>query len=143
VLLLRTTGIIAGTAAIAVTLGAVTIAATLRQLNNFQNKNGEPGGSPFFANLPCRLGSALNARMFHERLAPQERCVQLYFSSKPGGVMSPPELNELTPPVYSLSASIASEDSVNPEFHRLVFSYLTGDGLLDEEGFAELIPAHE
>jgi hypothetical protein len=36
--------------------------------------------------------------MFRKRLAPQERCVQLWFSSKPGGVMSPPELMELSPP---------------------------------------------
>jgi hypothetical protein len=30
---------------------------------------------PFLASLPCRLGSALTARMFRERLAPRERCV--------------------------------------------------------------------
>ena len=65
-------------------------------------KEGEPGGSPSLPNLLRRLRSALVARMFRERLAPRERCVQLWFSSKPGGVMSPPELLELSSPMYSL-----------------------------------------
>jgi len=50
--------------------------------------------------------------MFRERLAPQERCAQLSFSSKPGGVMSPPELDELTTTVYADAKRIASEDCV-------------------------------
>jgi len=51
--------------------------------------------------------------MFRERLAPRERCAQFWFSSKPGGVMSPPELNELSSPVYAPATSFASEEREN------------------------------
>jgi hypothetical protein len=69
---------------------------------------------PLFANWLCRLRSAPRARMFRKRLAPQERCVQLWFSSKPGGVMSPPELMELSPPgVLPLSLNCKSRLRAN------------------------------
>jgi hypothetical protein len=88
---LSTTGTIAGIDT------DLTILTTLQLSNSGQNQKGEAARLPLFANLLCRLGSALIARMFRERLAPRERCVQLWFSSKPGGVMSPPELLELSP----------------------------------------------
>jgi hypothetical protein len=72
---------------------------------------------PFFANLLCRLGSAPEARMFHGRRAPQERCDQLWCSSKPGGVIVPPELLELTPHLYSSNLWIASEEMGTRNFH--------------------------
>lgn len=56
--------------------------------------------------------------MFRERRAPQKRCDQLWFSSKPGGVMFPPELSELTLCLYSPNSWNASEDLKNPEFQR-------------------------
>jgi hypothetical protein len=88
---------------------------TLIRMPQRGKEKGEPGGSPF-PNLLCRPGSAQNARMFRERRAPQKRCDQLWFSSKPGGVMFPPELNELTPRLYSSNSPGASEDLVNSEF---------------------------
>src|SRR6266851_6053469 len=79
------------------------------------NKRGNLAAPPF-AFLLCRLGSALKARMFRERRTPQKRCDQLWCSSKPGGVMVPPELLELTPCLYSSDSSIASEERVNAQF---------------------------
>jgi hypothetical protein len=35
--------------------------------------------------------------------------LQLWFSSKPGGVMLPPELDELALLIYSYAGSVASE----------------------------------
>ena len=84
------TGITADTGAF---IAVITIMLSSNSVEN--QKRGNRAVPPFF-NLLCRLGSALIARMFRERLAPQERCVQLWFSSKPGGVMSPPELFELS-----------------------------------------------
>src|SRR6266851_10285280 len=69
---------------------------------------------PFF-NLLCRLGSDANRASVFGRRAPRERCVQLWFSSKPGGVMSPPELYELTSHVYSSDSLNASEELENPQ----------------------------
>jgi hypothetical protein len=105
-------------------------------------KKGEPHGSPFFG-LMCRLRSAQKARMFRERLAPRERCVQLWFSSKPGGVMSPPELNELSSPVYSLFSSIASEEWVNTQIPQRALSSAAQGILFNEKSFPKLIPAYE
>jgi hypothetical protein len=54
----------------------VTITGLRRNANSkasTRKAKGEPGGSPF-AVLHCRLGSALKARMFPERRAPQKRC---------------------------------------------------------------------
>jgi hypothetical protein len=75
---------------------AITIILLLRNIrsNPDKRKRGNLAVPPF-AIVLCRLGSALEARMFHGRRAPQERCVQLWCSSKPGGVMIPPELGEL------------------------------------------------
>ena len=42
--------------------------------------------------------------------APQKRCDQLWCSSKPGGVMFPPELIELTIRLYSSELANASEE---------------------------------
>lgn len=82
-----------------------------REKANFAEQKRGAWRLPFFADLLCRLGSALTARMFRERLAPQERCAQLWFSSKPGGVVIiPPELVELTGPVYSRAGRKASPD---------------------------------
>jgi len=91
----RTTVTIAGIAAVITAITTVRV-STDRQNQKDKIKKGEPGGSPFFPNWLCRLRSAPSARMLRERLAPRERCVQLWFSSKPGGVMSPPELMELS-----------------------------------------------
>ncbi len=55
--------------------------------------------------------------MFHERRAPQKRCVQFWCSSKPGGVMVPPELVKLTVRLYSSDSLNASEERVNTHFH--------------------------
>jgi hypothetical protein len=73
------TAIIAGTAlALA---GVITIITNPQHNTNLQSlvrkQKGEPGGLPPFATLLCRLGSALEARMFRERRAPQKRCDQL------------------------------------------------------------------
>jgi hypothetical protein len=49
--------------------------------------------------LLCRLGSDAEIRVRFQGDAHRESGVyQLCFSSKPGGVMLPPELDELTPP---------------------------------------------
>ena len=52
----------------------LTILTTRHRSNSGYNEKGEAARLPLFANLLCRLGSALIARMFHERLAPRERC---------------------------------------------------------------------
>jgi hypothetical protein len=62
--------------------------------------------------------------MFRERRAPQERCDQLLFSSKPGGVMSPPELNELTALVYADAAANASEKNEKKLLRNQARGYL-------------------
>src|SRR6266516_3652431 len=54
-----------------------------------------------------------NARFF-KRLAPQKWCVQFWCSSKPGGVMFPPELVELTSFLYSQKLLDAREKLANP-----------------------------
>jgi len=89
---------------IAVIVAATAVITVLRASTDRSSQKGGAGRLPLFANLLCRLRSALTKRMFQERRAPQERCVQLWFSSKPGGVMSPPELLELSSPMYSLAA---------------------------------------
>jgi hypothetical protein len=104
IVLRRTTGTIAGIA----TPSIATIIGLL-QHDKSATKMGSQA-APHFHPLLCRLGSALEARMFRERLAPRERCAQLFCSSKPGGVMSPPKLSELTPPCYSCAAANASKD---------------------------------
>ena len=86
----RTTDTIDGIAAV------IAGIATVQASTSWQNQKGGAWRLPLFANLLCRLRSALTARMFRERRAPQERCVQHWYSSKPGGVMSPPELTELS-----------------------------------------------
>jgi len=99
--------------------GVITIITRTRRSPdlNLSSWNGkrEPGGS-LFPFLLCRLGSALAARMFRERRAPQKRCVQFWCSSKPGGVMIPPELLELTVRLYSSDSLNASEERVNAQF---------------------------
>jgi hypothetical protein len=67
----------AGTPVAGVTI--VIITKLQRNTNSHaltRKAKGEPSGSPF-AILLCRLGSALKARMFRERRAPQKRCDQL------------------------------------------------------------------
>jgi hypothetical protein len=84
--------------------GAITIVAPVRHNGSSIIDKFKKGGSrrlPPFANVLYRHRSALSARMFRERRAPRERCVQFWFGSKPGGVMSPPELSA---PIYSLAA---------------------------------------
>jgi len=81
--------------------------------------------APPFAILLCRLRSALTARMFRERLAPRERCAQLWLSSKSGGVMSPPELIELSFLVYSPATPFASKEWANtPILETSIFLFL-------------------
>ena len=72
-------------------------------------QNGEPEGSPFFQFAVFASEATPNRARVFGRRAPQERCVQLWFSSKPGGVMLPPELDELSPHVYSCDVGNASE----------------------------------
>ena len=93
---------------------------------------------PLFAILLCRLGSALEARMFHGRRAPQERCVQLWCSSKPGGVMIPPELYELTNRFYSCGVLNASEEQVNTRYPQIAFRQISL-ALFLMKRFAELV----
>src|SRR6267143_243411 len=58
--------------------------------------------------------------------------------------MIPPELRELTPSLYSSDSLTASEDLVDTRYPQFVFtlkySYIV---LLDEERFAQLVPADE
>src|SRR6266480_1279336 len=63
-------------------------------------------------------------------------CVQFWCSSKPGGVMFPPELVELTSFLYSQKLLDAREKLANPPTlsHRAA-----GVLLLDEKGLAQLI----
>jgi hypothetical protein len=69
---------IAGTA-----VASLTVIITRVQRNTssktfmLKAKGGSLAASPFRFFLLCRLGSALEARMFRERRAPQERCDQL------------------------------------------------------------------
>jgi hypothetical protein len=91
------------------------LVAKLRSaLNVFVKKQKGSLAAPLLANLLCRFGSAQTARMFLERRAPQKRCDQLWCSSKPGGVIVPPELDELTSRLYSLHLLIASKEMGNP-----------------------------
>ena len=63
-------------------------------------KKGKPEGFPY--ELLCRLGSDAELRVCFRGDAHRKSGVyQLWFSSKPGGVMLPPELKELWPHVYS------------------------------------------
>ena len=105
--------------------GVITIITRLQRNTDSKSlerkQKGEPGGSPF-AFLLCRLGSALEARMFRERRAPQKRCDQLWCSSKPGGVMVPPELLELTSRLYSSNPLNASEQTENAQFPQRLCS---------------------
>jgi hypothetical protein len=99
----------------------VTATVTILRPNTSSKVSGQKakGGAkrlPLFANLLCRLRSALEARMFRERRAPQKRCDQLWCSSKPGGVIIPPELSELTPSLYSFGSLDASGEFVNLRF---------------------------
>lgn len=115
----RTIVTIAGTPPL---LSATTVTNLPRDTDSNASSQEARGGAwrlPPLANLLCRLGSALEARMFRERRAPQKRCDQLWCSSKPGGVMFPPELNELTHRLYSLNSSNASEDLVNSKFPNI------------------------
>ena len=66
--------------------------------------------APHFPTLLCRLESGADCARVFGRRAPQERCVQLWFSSKPGGVMLPPEPDELTLLIYSCQGLSASEE---------------------------------
>jgi hypothetical protein len=112
-------GTIAGTA------NTITIIIQVQRSDNSIADKIKRGSraAPLFDFL-CRLRSAQNARMFRERLAPRERCVQLWFSSKPGGVMSPPELIELSPLVYSLAVIFASEEWGNTRIPQPALSSL-------------------
>jgi len=65
--------------------------------------------------LLCRLGSDAELHVCFRGDAHRESGVyQLCFGSKPGGVMLPPELKELTPHVYSWNGKNASEELENP-----------------------------
>jgi hypothetical protein len=112
----------------AITAAAGTVIATTKQPQqdrqaqlSLKSKKGNLA-APLLANLLCRLRSAQTTRMFRERRAPRERCDQLLFSSKPGGVMIPlPEPDELTPCLYSPNSLIASKKMVkgrNPQDAR-------------------------
>jgi hypothetical protein len=126
-------------------IGPVLTIPSICEKHRIETKRGNLAVPPF-VNLLCRPGSAQIARMFRERRAPQERCVQLWCSSKPGGVIVPPELRELTPRFYALDLSNASEELVNirnPQMSRRRSSKDTPIELLDEERFAQLVAAHE
>src|ERR1700740_765398 len=57
--------------------------------------------APPVVNFLCRPGGVQTAHGILEQRAPQKWCVQFWCSSKPGGVMVPPEPNELTSRLYS------------------------------------------
>jgi hypothetical protein len=65
--------------------------------------------APHFSILLYRLGSNAECASVFGRRAPQERCVQFWFGSKPGGVILPPEPDELMLLIYSFEALNASE----------------------------------
>jgi hypothetical protein len=92
-----------------IALAIIIIAATQRRrATTPRSENGEPDGSPFSI-LLCRPGSDADCAYVFGRRAPRERCDQLWFSSKPGGVMLPPEPDELTLLIYSCARLGASE----------------------------------
>jgi hypothetical protein len=99
--------------------------------------------APLLAALLSRFGSAQKTRMFRERRAPQKRCVQLWFGSKPGGVMSPPELLELTSNYYAAESRNASEEMEKLRYPQLLKIDEIRKDLLDEKRFAELVAADE
>ena len=58
----------------------------------------------------CIVSEAtLTARMFSDDAHRKSGVFQLWFGSKPGGVMLPPELDELRPLIYSYAGMRASE----------------------------------
>jgi len=71
----RTIATIATTATSGATIAITLILRNTPRKELVEKQKGEPGGSPFLPVYYCRLGSALEARMFRERRAPQERCV--------------------------------------------------------------------
>ncbi|SRR6266436_2902433 len=91
-------------------------------------------GLPIFR-LLCRLGSNADCAQVFGRRAPRERCVQLWFSSKPGGVMLPPAPDELMVPIYSCEVRSASE-----EIEKCKDGQRKRARLLDKERFAKLVP---
>jgi hypothetical protein len=68
--------------------------------------------------------------MFRERRAPQKRCDQFWCSSKPGGVMIPPELLELTIRLYSSDSWNASEEWASAQFPQRSRGLATQAGYL-------------
>jgi len=79
---------------------ATTIAAPARRRRATTRNEWGARRLPIFR-LLCRLGSEADCAQVFGRRAPRERCVQFWFSSKPGGVMLPPEPDELTLLIYS------------------------------------------
>ena len=136
------TGTIAGIASIIAVIIHTSAAAVINRYAD-EIKKGSLA-APLFANLLCRLRSALTARMFRERLAPRERCVQLWFSSKPGGVMSPPELIELSS-LDVLPREVICKRRMGEHTNSTgrALSSASSEFLLDEKSFSKLIPAHE
>ena len=67
---------------------AVITARRLGSSNPYKQK-GEPLGLPLFYFAVSSRKTALTTRVFRKRRAPRERCDQLSFCSKPGGVMLP------------------------------------------------------
>ena len=112
------------TAGIASTIAIIILRHRSNRHTTDKIKRGSRAAPPF-AILLCRPRSALTARMFRERLAPPERCAQLWFSSKSGGVISPPELVELSSLVYSLATPFASKEWANtPIPQTSIFAFL-------------------
>jgi len=72
-------------------------------------QKGERNSSPFFAIFALSRSEQPLVRFAQQRLAPRERCVQLCFAFKPGGVIRPPGAFELTPRLYSPVLRAASE----------------------------------
>lgn len=121
---MRLLRMIGTTAGIASTITIIILRHRSNSLTSDKIKRGSRAAPPF-AILLCRLRSALTARMFRERLAPRERCAQFWFSSKSGGVMSPPELIELSSPVYSPATPFASKEWANtPILQPSIFVFL-------------------
>jgi hypothetical protein len=81
----------------------------------------KPGGFPF-CQLLCRPEARELHVCFGADSAPQKRCVQLCSSSKPGGVMSPPELSELSPSLYARATQIASEETENLRIPQMLLN---------------------
>ena len=98
-----------GTRADITTAPAIIGTAPPQSIQLNKSKTGSLTASRFPI-LLCRLKSHADVgRWFPGDSHRKSGVLQLWFSSKPGGVMLPPEPNELTPLIYSCVGGSASE----------------------------------